>query len=139
MTVKHMLGSRKGNVRTVSIADTLNDACRVMADAGIGSVLILDDNSELAGILTERDIVRQLGDGGADALQRSVASVMSLKPTTCSITDDAYDAIEKMMDRQCRHLPVMEAGSVVGVVSARDVMENIWAKASERDRKQLIA
>ena len=139
MTVQTMLGARKGDVKTVLASDTLQDAVSVMGQAKIGAVIILDDGGGLAGILTERDIVRTLSDSGPGALGQSVAAVMTLKPTTCGVTEDAYDAIEKMMTRRCRHLPVMQDGKVVGVISARDVMENIWVQASEDDRRHLIA
>jgi len=139
MTVQTMLGSRKGDVKTVSVSNTLRDAIELMGSEKIGAAIILDEQGGLAGILTERDVVSQLSTAGPAALDKSVASIMTPSPTTCSITEDAYDAIEKMMSLRCRHLPVVEGGDVVGVISARDVMENVWVQASERDRRHLIA
>ncbi len=139
MTVQTMLGGRKGDVKTVSISDTLKDAIDLMGRQKIGAAIILADDGGLAGILTERDAVHHLSESGPEALDKSVAGVMTLNPVTCGVTESAYDAIEKMMSKRCRHLPVMEGGKVVGVISARDVMANIWDQASENDRRQLIA
>ena len=139
MTVRAMLNGREGGVRSVSLGATLADAADLMGRERIGAVVVLDDDGTLAGILTERDIVTQIGTHGAAVMEKPVSAAMTLEPTTCSIADDAYDAIEKMVQRRCRHLPVVEGGAVVGMVSSRDVMENIWAQTSERDRRHLIA
>ena len=139
MTVRGMLGGRHGKVKSVPITATLRDTVDLMTRERIGAVVVLEGDGALAGIVTERDVVMQIGANGADALDKPVSAAMTLEPTTCSIAEDAYDAIEKMASRRCRHLPVVENGAVVGMVSSRDVMENIWAQTSEQDRRRIIA
>lgn len=139
MSVRSILEGRKGDLRSVLPEETLNHAISMMGASKIGAVLVMDIDERLSGIVTERDVVRLLSEHGASALDHTVVDIMTPKPITCSINDDAYDAIQKMNIQKCRHLPVMENHKVVGMVSSRDIMESLWQRATEQDRRQLIA
>lgn len=139
MSVRAIIEAQKGDIKSVSPTDTLHDAISLMGRSKIGAVVVLGADGALTGILTERDVVRLISENGASALDQSVESGMTPNPVTCSAADDAYDAIEKMNAQKCRHLPVMEGSSVVGMVSSRDVMESVWHRTAEQDRRQILA
>jgi CBS domain-containing protein len=113
---------------TVDPSTTLTEAARVMSIEGAGSALVLEEGS-LVGILTERDILRALGESASADLARvsSVTRWMSPDPETVSPETTAADALDRMLFRAFRHLPVVEGGRVVGVVSMRDLAERLSA------------
>jgi CBS domain-containing protein len=111
---------------------TASEAIRTMLDAGVGSVLLLD-GPELVGIFTERDVLRLAG-AGASFGTVLLRDVMTRSPLTVSPDVSILDAAQMMGERNLRHLPVVEGGNLVGVVSIKDVLgflaERLW---SERD------
>ncbi|HEY8028298.1 MAG TPA: CBS domain-containing protein [Gaiellaceae bacterium] len=111
---------------------TASEAIRTMLDAGVGSVLLLD-GPELVGIFTERDVLRLAG-AGASFGTVLLRDVMTPSPLTVSPDVSILDAAQMMGERNLRHLPVVEGGNLVGVVSIKDVLgflaERLW---SERD------
>jgi CBS domain-containing protein len=112
---------------------TAAEAIRTMLDAGVGSVLVVD-GPELVGIFTERDVLRLAGAGASfgTVLLRDV-----MTPSPLSVTPDVsiLDAAQMMGARNLRHLPVVEGGNLVGVVSIKDVLaflaERLWAERDE--------
>jgi len=99
--------------------DTAADAIRSMLEAGIGSVVVCDDTVPV-GIFTERDVLRLAG-AGADFEHVRVRSVMTPDPLTIGADDGILEAAQLMGSRKLRHLPVVEDGNLVGMVSMRDV------------------
>jgi len=123
MTVKAIL-SRKGNeVITIEPTVTLSAAVQVLAERRIGAVLVVGDDGQVAGILSERDIVRALAQRGPGALQEAVGQVMTRKVVTCSESDTVAEIMERMTKGKFRHLPVIERGKLAGVVSIGDVVK----------------
>jgi CBS domain-containing protein len=113
---------------TMPSAATVKDACQHMRDRRTGSVLITDDSGSLVGIFTGRDAVcRVLADGKSPA-KTKLQQVMTPNPVTMSSEKSVVDALRLMWDGGFRHVPVIEAGKVVGVVSHSDI------KGSEQDR-----
>ena len=95
----------------------------MLAEKRIGTLVISADGKTPDGILSERDIVRELGRQGAGCLQQTVDSIMTTKLVTCS-RDDRSDAIlQKMTDGRFRHMPVLEDGELVGLISLGDVVK----------------
>jgi len=98
---------------------SVQEACRHMWEQGTGSVLVVDQDQRLLGIFTGRDAVRTLAEGkSADATP--LAKAMTADPVTVAPTIRAIDALRQMSDRGFRHLPVVEEGKLVGVVSRGD-------------------
>ena len=95
------------------------DAIRRMLDANIGSVVVCEDNQPV-GIFTERDVMRLAGEG-ADFETTPVRKAMTARPLTINAGDSIIDAAQLMAERKLRHLPVVEDGNLVGMVSMRDV------------------
>ena len=104
---------------TVEAGVTLGEAARRMAERHMGAVLILD-GERLLGILTERDMLRAVAVGGAEAA--SVAEWMTRHPETIEPSDSTGHAAALMIHGGFRHLPVVEQGRVIGIVSIRDLM-----------------
>lgn len=117
-TIREILGGRV--LHKVSPGTTLRQTARLMAENGVGAVAVVDGDT-LAGILTERDIVfRGVAQGRASA-EATAADVMTPDPVAVDIGDAISDALAAKLGDAFRHLPVMEDGTVVGVLSYRDI------------------
>jgi len=125
MTVKAIL-SRKGNdVITIEPTVTLSAAVNIMAEHRIGAlVVVAGADEQVAGILSERDIVRALAQRGPGALQEAVGQVMTRRVVTCTESDTVAALMERMTQGKFRHLPVVERGKLVGLVSIGDVVKH---------------
>ncbi len=102
---------------------TVAEAARIMSHARIGTVVVSDDGKTLAGILSERDIVREIGKRGPECLADPVAAMMTATITTCSTTDTADAVLEMMTLGRFRHVPVMADGAMLGLISIGDVVK----------------
>lgn len=129
----HIGGVMRVKLVTARPDQTAAEAIRTMLDAGVGSVLVVD-GPELVGIFTERDVLRLAGAGvsfGTVLLR----DVMTPGPLSVSSDVTILDAAQMMGARNLRHLPVVEGGNLVGVVSIRDVLgflaERLWAERDE--------
>jgi CBS domain-containing protein len=100
---------------------TVQQACRCMWDSRTGSVLVVDDQETLTGIFTGRDAVRALAEG-KKAEVTPLSRAMTPNPITISPDNRAIDALRKMHDLGFRHLPVVESGKIVGIVTRGDFM-----------------
>ena len=122
---------------TLSPSDSVRDAVRVMAERKIGAVLIMR-NGALAGIFTERDVLTRIVDAGRDANATKLEDVMTEAPDTLAPNDRAVDALMKMSSRGYRHLPVVDDGQLVGIVSIRDifgaVQKELESDLAQRDQ-----
>ena len=123
MNVKTILAAKGDNVVTIEPTANLAAAAKLLSTHRIGAVVINGAGGRLAGILSERDIVRAVSDHGADALTLSVGQVMTRNVMTCGEDDSIADIMEKMTSGKFRHLPVLNNGKLVGVVSIGDVVK----------------
>jgi CBS domain-containing protein len=125
--VKAILAAKKRNLGgdIVSIEPTANlaAAAKSLSAHRIGAVLIRGAGGRLAGILSERDIVRALSEHGADALALPVGQVMTREVTTCGEDDSVASIMERMTAGKFRHLPVIANGQLVGLISIGDVVK----------------
>lgn len=122
MTIASILLAKGHGVVTIDAAERLEAAVALLAGQGIGAVLALRDGA-VAGVLSERDVVRALARGGAAALDARVESVMSAPVVTVGSTDSVDAAMALMTTRRFRHLPVVDAGELVGIVSIGDLVK----------------
>ena len=109
-----------GEIVAVAPEDTLGEAAERMAEQGVGSAVVLD-GGRLIGILTERDLLKAVA-GRVHTSEARVREWMTADPITASEATSADEAIRTMLDNGFRHLPVVEAGRTVGVVSLRELM-----------------
>ncbi|MBL4927972.1 CBS domain-containing protein [Fuscibacter oryzae] len=135
MLVSQILKSKSDDgVVTVQPSATLATVAELLSSRKIGAVVVSADGKHVAGILSERDIVRELGKRGPACLSDKVDSVMTARVVTCSRGDDAQVVLQKMTDGRFRHLPVVEGTEMVGLISIGDVVKARLAElAMEKD------
>ena len=125
MIVKQILAMKSGPDEIVTIRPdtTVAEAARLLSERRIGAVVVSSDGRKAEGILSERDIVRELGRSGAEVLERTASEMMTRKVSTCVCADDALEVLERMTQGRFRHLPVVnDKGEMLGVVSIGDVV-----------------
>ena len=132
MTVKSILETKGREIVSVKADATLAAAVKLLSSRKIGAVLVMNGPT-LDGILSERDIVRVLGDRGAAALDEPVRNVMTRKVVSCQPADTVRAIMEKMTTGKFRHLPVIEDGKIVGLISIGDVVKR---RVSEFEHEQ---
>ncbi len=110
-------------VITITPGSTIADAAQVLSAKRIGAVIVSEDGRHLAGILSERDIVRELGRRGAACLTDKVDTLMTRKVVTCAPSDRTNAVLQMMTDGRFRHMPVMEGDEMVGLISIGDVVK----------------
>jgi CBS domain-containing protein len=124
MLVQQILGSKaSGGVLSVKPTDSVSDAIKLLSEKRIGSVVVSANGESLDGILSERDVVRELGRRGASVLAEPVSALMTAKIVTCNETDSADQILQMMTDGRFRHLPVMRGGKMIGLISIGDVVK----------------
>lgn len=124
MNVKTILAAKGGDVVRIEPGATLSQAATLLAERRIGAVVILGAGGRLAGILSERDIVRAVAENGAAALQTPVSQVMTRNVATCTGSDNVASIMERMTKGRFRHMPVVEKDRLVGLISIGDVVKN---------------
>ena len=122
MTVQAILGSKGFEVVSVTPDVKLSEAVKVLSERHIGAVPVMKDH-HIEGILSERDVVRVLGQRGASVLDQPVSTIMTRKVVTCKRADHAAGIMEKMTNGKFRHLPVVENDRVVGLISIGDIVK----------------
>ena len=121
MTIKAILTGR-GDVVSVAPDTRVKDVVALLAERRIGAVPVID-SGEVLGVFSERDVIRCLAAGKADALAGAVAEVMTAPAVTVAPDDSVLGALSLMTRRRIRHLPVVEDGAVVGIVSIGDLVK----------------
>ena len=122
MTVKAILSRKGRDVLTIAPTASSLEAVKLLA-GGIGAVIVTGPDDRVAGILSERDIVRTLAARGPAALDDNVAAVMTRKVTTCTEADTIAAVMERMTAGKFRHMPVVDQGKLAGVISIGDVVK----------------
>jgi CBS domain-containing protein len=123
MNVKSILAAKGADIIGIEPGADLAAAAQLLSKHRIGVVVIRGAGGRVAGILSERDIVRALAEHGAGALTRQVAQVMTRNVETCGEDDTIASIMEKMTAGKFRHMPVVTKGELVGLVSIGDVVK----------------
>lgn len=124
MLVQQILKSKGDDgVVTVKPEITLSDAAQILAERRIGGLVVSSDGKTPEGILSERDIVRSLAVRGANCLQETVDEMMTRNPVCCTRQDSSDAVLTRMTDGRFRHMPVVENGKLVGIVTIGDVVK----------------
>ena len=122
MTVRAILDTKGHHIESVEPDARLSSAIKTLAERKIGAVLVMSED-RIEGILSERDIVRVLGERGAAVLDEPVSTVMTRKVVSCKQADTVAAIMEMMTSGKFRHLPVTEEGRVVGLISIGDIVK----------------
>lgn len=138
MLVQAILKSKPGDgVMTVKSSMLVSDAAKLLAENRIGTVVVSDDGESADGILSERDIVRELGNSGSGCLSQPVSAYMTSNLVTCTSEDSVQDVLSRMTEGRFRHMPVVEDGKLVGIITLGDAVKAQLAElAMEKDALQ---
>jgi CBS domain-containing protein len=123
MTVAHILKGKGRDIFALSPEHTIAEAAGTLADKRIGAVLITKKDGSLAGILSERDIVRALAKHAAAGFDHKVKMHMTAKVETARESDTIPSLMERMTTGKFRHMPVVENGKLIGIISIGDVVK----------------
>ncbi len=123
MTVKAILATKGTDVLSIEPTATLETAVKMLANHRIGALLVLGPDRRVIGIISERDVVRTLGEHGAQALRQPLSQVMTRKVVTCGQKETVGTIMERMTTGKFRHVPVIEQEQVVGIISIGDVVK----------------
>jgi CBS domain-containing protein len=130
--IEHILHRKGREVETISAAALVSDAAVLLHDRNIGALVVMaDEDAEggvaVAGILSERDVVRALGESGADSaavLAQPVSALMTTEVVTCEPRTTVDELARLMTDRRIRHVPVLDGDQLAGIVSIGDVVKS---------------
>ncbi len=141
MLITHILKDKGEKVHTVSGDATLEEAARELNTRKVGAVVVLDAEGALAGVLSERDIIREVARGGARALSGTVYGAMTKAVFTAAPEETIEEGLARMTDRRVRHLPVVVSGRLIGIVSIGDLVKSKIedAEAQAKALKDYIA
>ena len=124
MIVSQILKSKADQgIVTIPPGTTIAEAAETLSSRRIGALIVSTDGKRVAGILSERDIVRELGRRGPACMAETVDSIMTSKITSCARGDSTDGVLQLMTDGRFRHMPVLEDGIMVGVISIGDVVK----------------
>ncbi len=124
MTVSIILANKGREVVSIEPYASLAEAVRLLGGKRIGAALILGADRRIAGIISERDIVRVLAERGAAVLDEPVSQTMTRKVESCNESDTVAHIMERMTQGKFRHMPVVDQGQVVGLVSIGDIVKH---------------
>jgi len=137
MIVSSILAAKGGDVVTIEPTATLTAAAKLLSQRKIGAVLVLGPGDRIAGILSERDIVRAVAARGPQALDEPVGKAMTRDVVTCSKDDSIGDLMQRMTQGKFRHLPVVEDGKLIGIISIGDVVKERVGEVEEESKAML--
>ncbi len=139
-TVASILEGKGGDVFSIKPAETLGRAVEALRDHRIGALIVTDDAGALAGILSERDIVRKLADTPGQTLPQQVGDVMTSEVQTCTPDESLVSVLKRMTAGRFRHMPVVAEDKLVGMVTIGDVINHrlVQLEHEALQMKQLI-
>ena len=141
MTIANIVHGKPHRLISVAPDESLQHAAEVLTRERIGALLVLKPNGDIAGIISERDIIRAVGVNGADVLARPVAELMTKEVTCCAPEDTPDQVMAIMTARRFRHVPVRQGGKIVAMISIGDVvkMKVEEAEAESQAMREYIA
>jgi len=126
---------KRSTISSLKAENTAFEAATMMTSADIGAVVVTDKDDKIIGIVTERDLTRRVVGKGHDPKTTLISEIMTKKPDSLAPDDSARDALELMQARHFRHLPVVEDGKCVGMVSVRDLYKAVQMTLEESIRE----
>ena len=129
MKIQSILRSKGRDVITVRPETSVREAVSIICEKRIGAVVVLGEDRMIDGIFSERDLIRGINTRGASVLDLSVRDIMTREVQTCTRFDDVVDVMGLMTRRRFRHIPVVEQGRLIGLVSIGDAVKARIANA----------
>jgi len=129
MLIAHVIRDKGAVVHTLAANATLEEAARQLHEKRVGALVVIDAEGVIIGVFSERDLVREIANRGAKALDDDVGSAMSREVVTAHVDETIDDCLGRMTDRRVRHLPVVEEVRLIGIVSIGDLVKHRIAAA----------
>lgn len=136
MAVSEILAEKGGNVITANQQTTLEETARILSENKIGAIVVQTEDGKVCGIVSERDVVREISKSGVSAMGRPVSDCMTHKVVSCTSDDTIDSLMEKMTAGKFRHIPVIDKGKLVGIISIGDVVKRKIEQA-EREAEEM--
>jgi CBS domain-containing protein len=136
MYVKDILQHKGNDVFTVTPEATVKELAKSLAVHGIGAAVVVDGESGVVGVVSERDVIHGIAEHGDGCMGKPVRDLMTTEVITCDSETQIQDVMSLMTERRFRHVPVVEDGALIGLVSIGDVVRDRIAEA-EREAAQL--
>jgi CBS domain-containing protein len=133
MTVRSILAAKGGDVVTIEPNTDVLAASKLLTERRIGALVVTGPDRRVIGIVSERDIVQRLAEDGAATLDLPLTEVMTRKVMTCHPADTISSVMERMTEGKFRHLPVIDQGRLIGIVSIGDVVKH---RLEQMEREQ---
>lgn len=124
MYVANILKAKGNEIMTISPGEPVAAALEILGEKRIGALLVLDDNGKIAGILSERDLVRAMQKHHEKVFSKRVGDLMTTRVVTCSSKDPVAAIMGMMTAQRFRHVPVVDDGKLVGIISIGDVVKS---------------
>ncbi len=137
MNVSFLLQTKGGDVATISENRSVSDALHILRERRIGALVVTGLTGPLVGIFSERDAVRAIAEHGPDSLKMKIHDLMSSPVTRCTPETTVNELMGMMTAERIRHVPVVEHGALIGVVSIGDVVKARFEEL-EHDKKELL-
>jgi CBS domain-containing protein len=137
MRIQDVLRVKGEQVFSIDPDATITELVAELADRSVGALLVRGPDGSVAGIVSERDVVRRLNDEGAEVLNATVSSIMTTTVTTCTAQDAVDELMRLMTNRRIRHVPVLRDGELAGLISIGDVVKHRIGEL-EHERENLI-
>jgi len=135
MNVRQLLDSKQGEIAGISPDTPVSEAVGFLREANVGALVVTDKGGQLIGILSERDIVRSLAEDGGELMDKTANDLMTRDVVTCKPQDRIEDLMRQMTEGRFRHLPVVDNGKLIGIISIGDVvkhrLDELEAEASQ--------
>jgi CBS domain-containing protein len=132
--ISQLLRHKGREVATIAASESVRTALGLLAEKGIGALVVSSDGRHVEGIVSERDVARGLHEHGAGLLAEPVSSLMTAQVHTCSPSASVHDLAQTMTDHRVRHVPVVDDdGALIGIVSIGDVVK---ARLDELESEQ---
>jgi CBS domain-containing protein len=136
MSLKAILAAKGEEVVSIDFTDDLAAAAKLLTKHRIGALVVLGVDGRLAGILSERDIVRTMAKSGSTAMQLPIAQVMTRNVSTCDVNDSMSSVMDRMTKGKFRHMPVLNKDRLAGLISIGDVLK--WHIETIREHIQQL-
>jgi CBS domain-containing protein len=137
MRISDILRSKGNAVSTVRPDATVRQLLAALAEHNIGALVVSEDGESILGIVSERDVVRQMHERGAGLLEAPVSSIMTADVRTCTPDEDVDLLRTTMTEHRFRHVPVVREGKLIGIVSIGDVVKSTISEL-ETEREHLV-
>ena len=128
MLVSEILAAKGDRVISISAAATVCEVASTLRREGIGAAVVKGNGEQMAGIISERDVVASVAEHGPAALELHAADLMNRSVVTCSPESSTQELMEQMLMGQIRHLPVINDGALVGMISVGDVVKAVLSE-----------